>query len=383
MINLATGAKVRCIDGTAGTCTAVIMNPVSNAVSSIVVEDRHASPQPVERMVPLTLITASSKDEIQLAVDLAAFGALDPFVSVHYVKSETPPMEGGMVYQEPWLTLEQTDVTTFEEEHIAPGELAVRRGSHVDATDGHVGRVSHLIVDAATGGVTHLVLESGHMWGKKQVALPVSAIESVDGKTVTLKLSQEEIGSLPVVNARSGTAALDVQLLVWSFDNTAAADEALKELKQLVDGKEIEILNAAVLTKDADGKTQLKETQDVSGGRGALFGAIAGGVIGLLGGPVGAVVGAAAGAATGGVAASLIDMGFNDDDLKTLQASMSPGSSALVAVLENTGVERALEALGNRGGQLLRQSISDEVVAEILARKTAESTPSDDAPADA
>ena len=96
-----------------------------------------------------------------------------------------------------------------------------------------------------------------------------------------------------------------------------------------------EILNAALAVKDEDGKTHIYETGDVYPRRGALFGALVGGSFGLLGGPVGMVVGALAGAFTGHTAAGRIDMGFSDSYLEELIQSLEPGTSAVVALVEN------------------------------------------------
>ncbi len=108
-------------------------------------------------------------------------------------------------------------------------------------------------------------------------------------------------------------------------------------------------------------------------GRGALFGAITGGIIGLLGGPVGVIVGAAAGAATGGAAAHWIDMGFDNDDLKSLRDSLRPGSSALVVLIESAGAALASDALNDLGGERLQQTLTDEMVAQILSQRESRS----------
>jgi len=125
------------------------------------------------------------------------------------------------------------------------------------------------------------------------------------------------------------------------------------------------LVNAAVMTKDEKGKVTLKETQDVDAKHGALFGAVAGGLIGLLGGPAGVIVGAAAGAATGGVAANKIDMGFPDDTLKELQGTLTPGSSAILALIQHEWVDRVVEELDKFGASLFRQALKEELAAQL------------------
>ena len=48
-----------------------------------------------------------------------------------------------------------------------------------------------------TGHISHLILMEGHLWGKKEVAIPVSAIDRIEEDTVYLKLDKEAVESLP------------------------------------------------------------------------------------------------------------------------------------------------------------------------------------------
>jgi len=152
-----------------------------------------------------------------------------------------------------------------------------------------------------------------------------------------------------------------LELIVAVFAIEDKAEDVLKTLKLLEKEELINLVNAAVLTKDKNGKVTLKELQDVSAGKGALFGAIAGGMIGLLGGPIGVFVGAAAGAATGGVAANKIDMGFPNDTLKDLQKTLTPESSAIVSLIQHEWVDRVVIELEKFDAALFRQSIDDEI----------------------
>jgi len=156
-----------------------------------------------------------------------------------------------------------------------------------------------------------------------------------------------------------------VELIVAAFNDEDKAGEVLKDLKELQKEQIIFLVNAAVMTKNEKGKVSLKETQDVGAGKGALFGAVAGGLLGLLGGPAGVIVGAAAGAATGGVAANKIDMGFPDDTLKELQSTLSPGSSAILALIQHEWVDRVVEELDKFGATLFRQALKEEMLAQL------------------
>jgi hypothetical protein len=47
--------------------------------------------------------------------------------------------------------------------------------------------------------VTHILLEEGHLWGKKRVAIPISAVKRV-GAIIRLNLTKEEVQDLPPVD---------------------------------------------------------------------------------------------------------------------------------------------------------------------------------------
>jgi sporulation protein YlmC with PRC-barrel domain len=87
-------------------------------------------------------------------------------------------------------------------QRIPHGELAVHRGARVEATDGHVGRVDEFLVDPVDTHITHLVLREGHLWGQKDVTIPVSHIDRIEEDTVYLKLDKHNVGALPAIPIR-------------------------------------------------------------------------------------------------------------------------------------------------------------------------------------
>ena len=46
--------------------------------------------------------------------------------------------------------------------------------------------------------VTHVLLLEGHLWGRKKVAIPISAVTGVDAG-IRLNLTKGQIGELPPV----------------------------------------------------------------------------------------------------------------------------------------------------------------------------------------
>ena len=82
----------------------------------------------------------------------------------------------GSSFYKPYVTPDITVEVPVEHLQIPPGELAVRRGTRVEATDGYVGKVDEFVVNPDNGHITHLVMREGHLWGKKDVTIPLSAM---------------------------------------------------------------------------------------------------------------------------------------------------------------------------------------------------------------
>lgn len=154
----------------------------------------------------------------------------------------------------------------------------------------------------------------------------------------------------------------DYELILMIFQDDLSAAKALEDLKAREEDGILRIFNAAVLSKDEDGRTVLHEDQDLSPGMGSAFGALVGGLIGLLAGPGGVIVGAAAGAATGGLVAGGTDLGFEDKFLKDVKTALKPGSSVLLLLIERRFGDVVAGTLLKREGQVLRHVVKQDVI---------------------
>jgi hypothetical protein len=85
-------------------------------------------------------------------------------------------------------------------DRVPKDKIEIRRSSPVFSSDGHhLGHVDGFVVDDQEG-ITHLVLERGHLWGKREVTIPIGAAEKIENDEVTLSLSKDEIGKLKAVS---------------------------------------------------------------------------------------------------------------------------------------------------------------------------------------
>jgi sporulation protein YlmC with PRC-barrel domain len=201
------GAEASCEDGECGRVSRVVVDPVAQVVTHLVVEPEHR--QGLGRLVPLDLVDATA-GEIRLRCTRAAFEKLDSAEETQFV-----PGTGGyavygpeQVLSWPYYGLGGAGVPaeamdnvsqTVTYDTIPLGEVAIRRGAHVHATDGDIGRVQGLVIDPASRHVTHILLQEGHLWGRKEVAIPIGAVaEAGDG--IQLKITKRQVQDLPPVN---------------------------------------------------------------------------------------------------------------------------------------------------------------------------------------
>jgi len=157
-----------------------------------------------------------------------------------------------------------------------------------------------------------------------------------------------------------------IELVVAAFQDEVSAKAALKELKKAQRAKLIKIENAAVLRKDEKGKLHIKETGDMGGGKGAALGGVGGAAVGLIAGAALAAP-AVVGALIGGLVAKLRDSGFSDERLKAIGEGLTPGSSAIIAVVEHKWVAALEEALAEVETDLLTLELQADIAEQLEA----------------
>ena len=203
------GTEAICRDGVAGKLSRVVVDPVAREVTHLVVEPKLDT----GRLVPLSLVTVTA-DGISLDCTLEEFGKLDAAEETHFLDGTTPfgDYEAGQVLTWPFYGLAVSDGPlgvgglgsgeiwqTVTTDTLPVGEVAVRRGEQVHATDGNIGRVQGLVIDTRNHHVTHVLLQEGHLWGRKEVAIPISAVTGVaDG--IQLNVSKQQVQDLPPVD---------------------------------------------------------------------------------------------------------------------------------------------------------------------------------------
>jgi sporulation protein YlmC with PRC-barrel domain len=229
------GAEVSCDDSACGELRRVVVDPIKRAITHLVVEPRHR--EGMGHLVPIDLVETTTGQEIRLRCTWAQFEALEDAEETKFL----PGARGQWGYQQnqmfsmPFFGLggmgmggmglggmgmggmgmgmggmgmggmglggmgmgAGPQAVTYDK--VPAGEVEVRRGQRVHASDGPIGRIQGLVVDAADHHVTHVLLDEGHLWGRKEVSIPISAVTGVDDGGVRLSLTKDEVGDLPPV----------------------------------------------------------------------------------------------------------------------------------------------------------------------------------------
>jgi sporulation protein YlmC with PRC-barrel domain len=212
------GSEVACSDGVCGDLRRVVVDPVARALTHLVVEPRHRAS--AARLVPVELV-ASAGDGVLLSCTTPEFEALPDAEETQFLPGTGDewgygpldtlalPYYGlGGAGGGPMGPIGPVGVggdQAFTLDRVPAGEVEVRRGERVHATDGAIGRVRGLVVDPRDHHVTHVLLDEGHLWGQKRVAIPIGAVTDVEDG-VRLNLSKDDVRDLPAVDLEQDNA---------------------------------------------------------------------------------------------------------------------------------------------------------------------------------
>jgi sporulation protein YlmC with PRC-barrel domain len=190
-------AHVECLDGRIGRLENIILNPHTEKVTYLVVRENDFAN--TQRLVPERLVKEASHDTIFLSIRKEKFDRLKNFIQEEYIPSNI------MLYmaEDAGLNLGTPAAVLVEHEAVPAGGLVVHKGAGVYATDGHVGRVDEFLVEKKAGRITHLILREGHLWGKKDISVPINQVDRYEDGSVYLSIDKNAVNNLPVIDMKS------------------------------------------------------------------------------------------------------------------------------------------------------------------------------------
>ena len=206
------GCPVRCTDDAFGELADVVIDPTTRRVTHLVVQPHHQTDQ--ARLVPIERARGGEAADATIVLDgtVAEIGQLERVREAAYLRLgefpvEDPDWEVGieeMLAQPYYQGLDAVgeapiaydDHVMWHYDRIPKGDVEIRRASPVTSADRHhLGHVDGFVVDDHDH-IGHLVLEHGHLWGKREVVIPIGAVARVETDAVVLTLTKDEVGAL-------------------------------------------------------------------------------------------------------------------------------------------------------------------------------------------
>ena len=203
------GTSVQCSDAPFGELVDVIVDPLSRRVTHVVVAPHGHRER--ARLVSIERVRPAG-DELAVDHSIAEVESLEPLRETAYLRAgeqivADPDWDIGAedvlavpLYQEMdgmGTAVDPDPHVVVSYDRIPKREVEIRRSSSVISTDGHhLGHVEGFLI--GSGETADIVLERGHLWGKREVVIPAAAVERVRNDSVTLSLSKDQVAQLDV-----------------------------------------------------------------------------------------------------------------------------------------------------------------------------------------
>ena len=209
-MRLELGRSVELTEGAAQQLADVVIDSGSKRVTHLVVQPRDHGEE--ARLVPVGLAEEPGGGaELSLrcsAKDLERFDLVHEFEVLHAGErpKEDPKWDVGV---EDIVVTPTYAPTAFGEyagagagdsevsisyDRVPKGEIELRRASSVYSSDGHhLGSLEGVVV-GDNDRLTELFFQRGHLWWKREVAVPAEAISKFESDMVKLSLKKDELG---------------------------------------------------------------------------------------------------------------------------------------------------------------------------------------------
>jgi sporulation protein YlmC with PRC-barrel domain len=212
------GAQAYCQDGECGELARVVIDPIKRAITHLVVERPNG--REIGRLVPVDLVETATEKELRLSCTREKFEALEEAEETKFISAPSGQWGYGQnqMLLMPFFGMGMGGMgmggmgmgmggmgmgpQAVIHDKVPLGEVQVHRGDKVHASDGVIGSVQGLVIEPHDHHVTHVLLQEGHLWGRKQVAIPIKSVTTVEDG-IQVSLTKREVGELPPVDLDS------------------------------------------------------------------------------------------------------------------------------------------------------------------------------------
>ncbi|MFL5759676.1 MAG: DUF1269 domain-containing protein [Thermomicrobiales bacterium] len=154
------------------------------------------------------------------------------------------------------------------------------------------------------------------------------------------------------------------QMLAAVYPDEEHAEVILDMLERMHHAGTISLVDAALVTKDDQGKVQIQETKELTARKGARRGAVIIGSMAILFPPT-IVASALAGGVIGAISGKLHDSGIKSKQQRELADHLEQGKAIVVALAEDKSVAKVQSALKGFEGELIIAAIDEATMIEI------------------
>jgi sporulation protein YlmC with PRC-barrel domain len=210
-VRLDTGREVRCTDAPYGELADIVIDPIAKRVTHLAVQPHHDHAR--ASLVPVELASNAGGAAILLRCTVDEVAHMPRVQELDYRRLDMFPVDDpdwdvgnetvlAMPYYEPMgfdgpMAFDSSVLVSYD--RVPKGDVEIQRTSSVLDSDGHhLGSVDGFVVDPG-GQITHVVLERGHLFGKREITLPIGAVSRVETDIVTLNLGKHDVERLPTV----------------------------------------------------------------------------------------------------------------------------------------------------------------------------------------
>ena len=201
------GSRVRCSDGAERVLADLVVDAPAKRVTHLVVEPKDH--REAARLVPVGL-AREEPDGLALGCTSEVLDGFDPVREFAYLPAGEHPGEDdkwGVGVEDVLVNPSYAPMDLAEPEldpnvsvvydRVPKGEVELRASSDVYSSDQHPLGCVHGLSVADDGAIRSLGLLRGHLWWKREIAVPADALESLETDIVTLGIDKNGLRGLP------------------------------------------------------------------------------------------------------------------------------------------------------------------------------------------
>jgi osmotically-inducible protein OsmY len=207
--NFNIGATVHCKNGKCGKLQKLVVDPENMEVTNLIVSKGLILRE--DRVVPVSDVDRATEEYVMLSIndkklenypeyrpynfDVVGMNSKKKTFGFNYISPRVSPYGFGSAGRYlPVIHRQSVHMNVPSDQEV------IERGTSVHNQRKKIGNVDHVLVDAESGCLTHIVVDLGIF--TNSVVFPISITECVDGEGIFINIDEEEIDQFPEYSLR-------------------------------------------------------------------------------------------------------------------------------------------------------------------------------------